>query len=331
MKPLSVLAVTNAYPSAGDPVTGAFIKAQVDSLRAIGVQADIYHLNRQAQGRSIYRRLLGKLERRTEGKKYDLVHVMYGGVMAERATRLSSLPVVVSFCGSDLNGVPVGPPLARLSAAYGVRASRQAARRAASVIVKTKGLAERLPSGIDPARVHIIPNGVDLELFRHLDRAECLRTLGWSDDTRYVLFYGHEAGKRRDLAEAAVDRARAALAPLPVVIKTLGGVSHDDVPVWINACHALLCTSVAEGSPNVVKEALACDIPVVSTDVGDVRERTGSVDGCHIVAPDPRAISDALVQVLSSDGRVRGHETVLDLSQDATARRVLAVYESVLR
>jgi glycosyltransferase involved in cell wall biosynthesis len=109
------------------------------------------------------------------------------------------------------------------------------------------------------------------------------------------------------------------------------GVEPSKMPVYMNACDALLLTSAHEGSPNVVKEALACNLPVVSTDVGDVAERIGGVDGCVLCGrDDAESLSRALGLVFDRGGRVNGREAVADLDEWLLARKVIGVYELAL-
>jgi teichuronic acid biosynthesis glycosyltransferase TuaC len=325
----SVLVVTNMYPTERSPAAGAFVRDQVESLRVLGLSVDLLLVDRLEEGRGAYRQLPGRLIARLAEARYDLIHVMYGGVMAEAVTRAASVPVVISFCGSDLNGTPAAPMPARLSARYGVWQSHRAARRSAAIITKSQSLAARLPTGIDPSKVFVIPNGVDLTVFTPRDRAACQADLGWSSERRYVLTYGRDSGKRVDLARRAVDVLNGS-STVPVELKVLGGVSHDHVPIWLNASHAFLLASVREGSPNVVKEALACNIPVISTDVGDVRERIAGIEGCAIVPADAEAMARGLQLAVNGDGRVAGVDAVRDLSVGAMARRVRGVYEFTL-
>jgi glycosyltransferase involved in cell wall biosynthesis len=109
-------------------------------------------------------------------------------------------------------------------------------------------------------------------------------------------------------------------------------VPHDDIPVYMNACDALVFTSMQEGSPNVVKEALACNLPVVSVDVGDVSERLRGVDNCELCADErPETIAAALERVFRRGGRCDGRRAVLPLAEDLMTQRVIALYRSVLR
>jgi glycosyltransferase involved in cell wall biosynthesis len=321
-----VLAVTNSYPTEIEPSSGAFVAAQVDSLQALGLKVEVVHIRRDLEGRSAYRRISSRVGGAAGA---DLIHVMYGGVMAERVTRVTSAPTVVSFCGSDLNGVPVGGVIERMSAWYGVRASHRAAKSAEAVIVKSRGLAGMLPPEVDRSKVWVLPNGVDLKLFRPLERLECRSRLGWDADAHHLVFYVGGHGKRPELARAAVSAASAA--GLRVHLHELAGIRQTEVPVWMNAADALICTSVREGSPNTVKEALACDLPVISVDVGDVRERIEGVDGCHIVPPKAAAIAGAIAEVCSGGARVNGTAAVRELSLERVAERVLEVYSYAMK
>jgi len=319
-----VLVVTNAYPTETDPSSGVFIAAQIESLRAQGLLVTILHVKREAEGRSAYRGLASRLAEAIEMEQPDLVHVMYGGVMANVITRAASTPTVVSFCGSDLNGAPMGSLTERVSAWYGVRASHKAARRADGIVVKSRGLAGALPADIDQNIVSVVPNGVDLKLFRPQDQSACRSRLGWEPDGHHVVFYARGPGKRPELAQEAV--ARAAGAGLPVCLHVMAGIRQEEVPVWMNAADALICTSVREGSPNTVKEALACNLPVISVDVGDIRERITGVEGCYVVSPDVAEIAGAIAEVCRTGGRVDGVTAVRELSLERVAERILEVY-----
>jgi glycosyltransferase involved in cell wall biosynthesis len=320
----TALVVTNMYPSAERPALGTFVADQVRCLRESGVQVELVCVDRAGRGRRAYRELGAAVRRAVAAAAPDLVHVMYGGVMADVVTRtVRDRPVLVAFCGSDLLGARATHGVARWSERYGVLASARAARRAAGMTVKSRNLFDALPSGVGD-RTWIVPDGVDLARFRPLDRRRCRQAIGLDADATHVLFPAapNRPEKRYALAAAAVGRLES------VELQTLGRVRHDDVPLWINAADAVLLTSLYEGSPNVVKEALACNVPVVSVDVGDVRERIAGVDGCFIGSAEPEALAAGLRQALPRE-RTAGRERVQEVSLERINARLLDIYGAI--
>src|SRR3954447_16319876 len=321
---MRALVVTNLYPSPAHPALGTFVADQVKGLRESGVEIELLYVDRAGRGRQAYRDLPATVRRAIDETGPDLVHVMYGGVMADAVTRaVRDRPVLVAFCGSDLLGASATRGVARWSERYGVLASARAARRAAGITVKSRNLFDALPSGVD-ARTWILPDGVDLARFRPLDRRECRKALGLRADATHVLFPAapHRPEKRYALAAATVGRLDG------VELQTLGGVRHDDVPLWINAADAVLLTSLYEGSPNVIKEALACNVPLVSVDVGDVRERIEGVDGCCIASAEPEALAAKLGQALGR-GRIAGRERAQEVSLERINARLIDIYGAI--
>src|SRR5204862_6682914 len=118
--------------------------------------------------------------------------------------------------------------------------------------------------------------------------------LGWEPDGFHVLF-ATSAGdpvKRPELARAAVARFEEKYGR--VQLHVLSAIPNTEVPVWLNASDALLLTSRHEGSPTIVKEALACGLPVVSVAVGDIPERIEGIEGCYLCKPEAADLADSL-------------------------------------
>jgi glycosyltransferase involved in cell wall biosynthesis len=205
---------------------------------------------------------------------------------------------------------------------------RTTARRADAVILVSEHMSAFLPPNTP---FHVIPSGLDLDHFRPLPRLSARTQLGMSFEDRLVLFAGDPASprKRYELAERAVALLDPALRARLVVA---WGVPHSAMPSYMSACDALVFTSRQEGSPNVVKEALACDLPVVAVPVGDVATRVGHVDGCELCPDDqPRTIARALDRVLRRGTRCQGRAAVRELDERLTTARVIGIYRSLLR
>ena len=329
---MRILAVTNMYPTPQHPSAGIFVHQQIRGLRQIGLDVEVMLTDRSSEGRRTYWRLGRRLQARLKSFCPDVVHAMYGGVIADLTTTAAGrTPVVVSFCGSDLLGSTLAGPLQHLSARYGVMASHRAARKASAIVVKSKNLRDALSDSVDSFKIRVIPNGIDLQRFRPVDRDACRSRLAWRPDGFHVLFCSNakDPGKRPALAHAAVDALKAM--GIAAELHHLTGVPPEDVPVWLNASNVLLLTSLTEGSPNIVKEALACDVPLVSVRVGDVGEQIRGITGCHLASADPDNLAEKLRTVADTPPwRVDGRTRMQELSLERVAWRVKTVYEEVL-
>ena len=328
---LHALMVTNMYPTPAAPDDGAPVAGELASLRSLGLEIELLHLQREERGRSVYLGLGRRARALVAEIRPDIVLVMYGGVMAQEVARaVRDVPVLITFRGTDILGGKGRNPVHGASRRYGVVASRRAARRAAGIVVKSRNLVDALRRSIDRSRAWVVPDGIDLDCFAPRDKKECRAALEWHPRRKHVLFPGSplRPEKRFALARAAVALAREQTRD--VELHALHGVPHGDVPTWLNAADALLLTSAHEGSPNSVKEALACNVPVVSVDVGDVSERVAGIAGCYISEATPTDIASKLVRALEH-GPVSGRERVAALSLDRVAVKLAEIYAHVAR
>ncbi|MGA9403222.1 MAG: glycosyltransferase [Haladaptatus sp.] len=242
---------------------------------------------------------------------YDLVHANYG-LTAPMALAQVRLPVVLSLWGSDLLGE------------YGWL-SKFCARHCDAVIVMSEGMAAELDSPC-----HVIPHGIDLERFSPQPTGEARDAVGWSRNAKHVLFPYPPMREVKDFPRAErVVTAAAKQVDGPVELQSVYGVPHDEMASYYNAADVLLLPSKSEGSPNSVKEAMACNLPVVTTDVGDVEDRLADVSPSHVCRSDDELV-DGLVDVLSSPRPSNGRENVRDVGLERMGDRIRAVYESVL-
>ena len=325
---MRILAVTNMYPSEGSPGRGIFVHEQIKSLAAVGLNVRVLFIDRTREGPSAYFRMAGRISKAFEEFNPDLVHVMYGGVMAERVVRqFHRRPVVVTFHGSDLLGENLSGWARKWISHYGVWCSKRAAIAADGIVVVARHMLKALPRTTLTGKVRVLPCGIDLERFKPMDSQSCRRELGWSRDSFHVVFASSNGDpvKRPWLAKAAVEEARRQ--GLPVELHYMTGVPNSAVPLWLNAGDSLLLTSLHEGSPTVVKEALACGLPVVSVDVGDVAERIETIEGCYLAQPDPAALAHKLFLVQRRRQRLHCGTRLLNISVLNVARQLQSLYE----
>ena len=179
------------------------------------------------------------------------------------------------------------------------------------------------------ARNTVLPNGVDTDLFRPIERGAARREVGWDVDGRVVLFAGDPklARKRYFLAEAAVERARSRLPDLQ--LRVAHRIAPDRIPLLMNAADCLLLTSSVEGSPNVVKEALMCNLPVVASPSGDVVELLSGVVPSFVCEASEIALSEALVACLREPRRSNGREVSARLDARVVADTLLGIYKEL--
>jgi glycosyltransferase involved in cell wall biosynthesis len=318
-----VLFVTNMWPEESRPYYGSFIASQARSLTARGVDVDVLSV-RGYLGVRAYARAMLALPRVSRRAPYDLVHVHYGHT-ALAAIGVPKRPLVVSYCGGDLLGEPRARGITRKSRAE-VAVFRQLARLATRTITKSAEMEMALPRALR-RRNHVLPNGVDLEIFAPRPRAQARAELGWEGDLKTVLFLGNPEDPRKN-----VTLAREAVALLnqtepKAELKTAWGVAADRVPVYLNAADCLVFPSLSEGSPNLVKEAMACALPIVSTPVGDVPERLGGIEGCFVREPEPRAFAAALAVAIEIGRAPAARKAIETLGLGQIAARLMAIYE----
>lgn len=322
-----VLVITNMWPDEERPVYGVFVQRQVESLRAAGVKCDVLYLRgyRSLLAYPVAALQLAVGTFRWRGR-YRLVHV-HAGETSLAARFLLGPPMLVSYCGDDI----LGDPREDGSIPSGRRA-RSALVRAASVlfprtITKSRQMHDRLPH---PTRRRntVIPNGVDTELFKVEPREAARLRIGWASDELVVLFAATRPDsprKRRALAEASVARS-AELLGRSVRLCVAGSVPPSEMPTLMNACDCLLLTSSVEGSPNVIKEALMCNLPVVATAVGDVAELLEGVVPSAVCPADAEVLADALADVLRFGRRSNGRTVAARVDSRVAADRVLEIY-----
>jgi teichuronic acid biosynthesis glycosyltransferase TuaC len=322
---MRVLFVTNMWPDEERPWYGTFVKSQATSLERLGVEIEVIAI-RGYQKRSAYLKAASSV--RAAARGVDLVHAHYGHAAA--VARLQTrAPLVISYCGDDLLGTPGanGSMTSRSRAEAAV--FRRLAHAAKRTITKSEEMERALPRRCR-ARNSVIPNGVDLERFAPAPQRQARQELGWPLEGPIALFAGDPSIPRKNfpLAEQVWRVAQETSADLRLEVAS--GYPPAQVPTLMSAADVLLLTSITEGSPNVVKEAMAAELPVVATAVGDVEERLRNVEGCYAGPPAPESLAEALVGALRHGRSAAAREAVAPLSLEAVAHRVLDVYRAAV-
>jgi glycosyltransferase involved in cell wall biosynthesis len=310
------------WPSSERPHWGAFVKSQADSLAAMGCENTLYEIQGW-RSTSEYFRAMSEIPRRARDCGAELVHAHYG-LSGAAATRVK-VPLVVSFCGDDLLGEPDAHNRLTLRSRALLPVSHHAARRADAVIVKSEEMRRAIPNIED---VDVIANGVDLKLFAPEPRASARAALGWPEPGHVLLFAADPRERRKNWPLAEATRAALTTRGLDVRLEAVYRRPQTDMARAMNAADVLLLPSLHEGSPNVVKEAMAVGLPVVAAPVGDCAERLRDVSPSWVVERSVEAFANAAAAVLADARRANGREGIArTLSLEAVAKQVLAVYE----
>jgi teichuronic acid biosynthesis glycosyltransferase TuaC len=307
-----ILCVTNMYPSPHRPGSGAFVCHQVEQLRRFGHTVDVIDIL-GSQSKMNYLRGALDVMRMTRTVAYDVVHAHYG-YSAYPAMFRSRAPLVITLHGTDV----LGNIFERLC-------TRAVSHFADAIIVVSEGMRRRIP-GI------VIPCGVDLDVFKPYDRDKARARLQWPKDKYIVLFPFDPARpeKRYDLARASVEQL--VQEGVDVELMTVFNMANGEMPWCYSAADAMLLCSDREGSPTSIKEALACNLRVVATEVGDVGELLSGIAGTRICLPDAGTIARNLREVFDSSrsSEFRGRAAMARYDQALTVEKIVGVYADVL-
>jgi glycosyltransferase involved in cell wall biosynthesis len=319
-----ILVTTAIYPTPPRPTLGTFVGTQVEWLRRIGVDVEVMLLDGRIR-KLIYPRAVFQIRRRLAAERFDLVHAHYGYVGVVSAIQ-RRVPVVVTFHGDDVLGSMNRKGrltrFSRMMAAVNIAVGE----RVDAAIVQTPAMASRFRR----PDVHVIPHEVDLSVFKPTELVTARRELGLDPDRRYLLFASPPdiAVKRFPLARAVADAMRAEDPSVELLV--VHRESQERLALYMSACDALLFPSFQEGSPNIVKQAMACNMPIVSTDVGDVRVVVGETDGCYVCDPDVESFTTQLRKLLARAGRTDGRRGVARFEGSVVAQRIADVYADVI-
>jgi glycosyltransferase involved in cell wall biosynthesis len=309
---MNVLVVSNMYPHPENPALGIFVKQQVESIQARGVGVDVLFVN-GPKSKLHYALGVVRLARQLRERRYDLVHAHYH-FSAYIARTQFGIPIVLTHHGAE---VVTGW-------------ERSLCRLISPLVDRVIAVSPEIKAILGDQRIRVIPCGIDLDLFAPSNQIAARRALGLPLDRKLVLWAaGRRPVKRLDRAQEAVRQLQRSMPDVDLVVAS--GLRIDQVPAYMNACDALILTSDAEGSPQVVKEAMACNLPIVSVDVGDVAAVIGGTDGCHVARSDPADLALKLELALRRGDRTNGREAVQHLSLPAVADQVIQVYEETLR
>lgn len=296
-----------------------FIREQADSLKELGVDIDYFLI----QGKGIFGYLKNYFKYRAKINKFnpDLVHAHYG-LSGMFAVLQRKVPVITTYHGNDINPInKLGHSKVKRINLFSFFALKLSAH---NIFVSE----ELFQNSKFKGRVNIISCGVNLDVFLMMPKNEARKLLNFKDDIKYILFSSRfdNPVKNYALAKKAIDLVG------DVFLVEMKGYKKDQVALLYSACDVLLVTSNNESGPLVVKEAMACNCPIVSTDVGDVKWVIGSTEGCYITSFDPNDVAEKIKKALDFGKKTNGRERIITLGLDSKTveKKIIDVYNIVL-
>ena len=286
-----------------------FITEQVEALENKGVEIQYFFI--QGNGVKAYINSYRLLKKEIALFKPDIIHAHYG-LSGFFANWQRAVPVVTTYHGGDINYDKTRPfsKMAAVLSKYNIYVARKLATKAGA---KKKFM--------------IQPCGIDLGIFQPIEKQLAREKMKQEPDQTYILFSSafNNPIKNAILAKEAVNKIGK-----DIQLVELKGYSREEVSLLFNACNVALLTSFMEGSPQFIKEAMACNCPIVSTNVGSVEEIIDHTGGCYLTSFDPDDVSEKLKQAIAFGKRTNGHQKISHLDNDIIAERIISVYKSIL-
>lgn len=316
---MKVLHITCNYPTGEHPIFGIFVKEQVESLQKIGVECDVFFSNgKENGGMKAHWSSIKKVRKLLRENKYDVIHCHHS---------ISALILLLSG-GAFRNKCLVSyqnDPSREFGGLWLFRIL---------YIFFSKVIIKNTTPLLKKEKVVYLPNGTNSDFFKPMDKDDCKKRLGWDVNKHYILYMDSNAGTR---TQKRHDRYLEVLELLKrdfdnIVSVELTNTPREEIPTYMNACDLHLMTSDFEGSPNSVKECLCCNTPVVSTDVGNVRDMIGDIPGCYVSKEkDAVELAECVRKVLLTKEPFDGRSFFLSKGYgiDIVAQKLKTLYQSI--
>lgn len=306
-----------------------FIKSQGESLRSQNVNVDYFLI--KGKGLSGYWNAAKELRVELKKRQVDIIHAHYCLTALTAIISRPGKPIIVSLMGDDAYGEYVGVNKVKWSSRYLTLITFLIQPFMRAIISKSKNIEKYV---YQKKKSVIIPNGVNIEEFCEIEKKkELRRELGLNENGKLVLYLGNKNDPRKNFSlvklsvEQLNDEKVEIVSPFPI--------SHKVLPKYYNACDVFVMPAFMEGSPNVIKEAMACGCPIVSTDVGDAKWVLGDTEGCFVSDFSPVGFAEKIKMALifaNQNNRTKGRDRILQLGIDtaATAMKIVNVYRKIM-
>lgn len=299
------------YRGIGPDLRNSVIDAQIQSFKALEVEILKYPIS--LGGFKGYLKAITGLKRFLKENSIDLIHAhySYSGFVSYLCAPSKT---ICSLMGSDIYSQSY--LIKKLTIVFSKYFWKKS-------IVKSERMRSLLPNSV------VIPNGVNFDTFYPVERQLAIKETKFATDKKNIIFIAEDIDSHEKnfiLAKNAIEL----LKDDSVVLIPVSGKLQDELKYFYSSASLLLMTSLSEGSPNVIKEAMACNCPIVSTDVGDVKELIGSTAGCYITSFEPKDIIEKIKLAIKFGKRTDGRERIKHLDSTTIAKKIIEVYKEVI-
>jgi len=308
--------------------SGNFMHQFAGNMADFGVDLQLFYTGPLCNIKNIYKvtKKIKKISR-----KFNLVHAQFGSGCS-LVTAGAKVKKIVSIRGSDWYKYKGNTTLVSLHSLIATLMTRIAIRHYDSVVTMSKRMSKEVRNKFPGAVVYTIPSPIDLKKFRPMDKSYARKRLFGTNSTGlWVLFNTMSINnpvKRVWLAKKAIKYVSKNYNN--VELKIANGISHKLMPLFVSSCDVALLTSSHEGWPNAIKEALACNVPFVSTDVSDLAEIAKIESSCRISEPDSENIAENLCQTFEQHRDFNLRPYVEDMRMEIGCERLSQVYRKTL-
>lgn len=334
-KSMKVLVLTNNYPTSEHSFYGIFVREQVESLRKAGISVDVFFINGR-ENRLDYFKAIAGLSDKLRSNHYDIVHAHHTyciyPLLFAKMLRSTKFRLVLTFHEAEVYK-PYGliPSDADcIGKLVYLRWPKKIALKNADLVISVEDkLAGK--SGFKE-KVVILPCGVDLNLFQPKDKTRCRVKLALPIHKKIVLFPASPC-RRTQKGFDLLEKALTLMQREDITLITGGKIAHENMTYYMCAADAVVQTSRFEASPMVIKEAMACNMPIISTDVGDTRRVIGDTEGCYICERNAEDIAEKIDKALEFNARTKGRDRIiaLGLGLHEISRKIIEVYKELVK
>jgi teichuronic acid biosynthesis glycosyltransferase TuaC len=310
--------------------SGNFMFNLADFLRKKGIEIELYYMGNMKSLWNIYR---AQSHLQKISMNYDIVHAQYGSACSLATSFVKDVPKVLSLRGSDWYRYNFSFGYTSIHGLLATLMTKLSIKKFDAIVPVSERMAKDISLKFPNLKLFVFPSPINLDVFKFRDIKECRKSLGFENNSEFwVLFttvHTTNPTKRVRLAEEAVEIASKLMGG-NVKIRIASGIPHDQMPLFVSSCDVILCTSTHEGWPNSIKEALAANIPFVSTDVSDLRLIADKENSCRICPPDAEIIANNICEVLTQSKDHNLGQYVVSMDLEKTSERILCLYKELL-